>query len=465
MALPAGLGFISEYLTRHGVENLVFDLSLGYSVRDLIERIASWQPDLLGYSMMTFMYHHNYQVIEAVKTTFPELPIVVGGPHVSTCRERVLEECKAINFGITLEGEKTLLELCQGKDPAKIKGLIYRKDNEIIYTGDREFIKDLDTLPFPTYQKFELQKYERAAVIVSSRGCPYSCIYCPVHLAIGRRWRARSPENVVSEFEYWYKQGIRDFSIADDNFTLLPERVFRICDLIEERNLTGLRIGLDNGIRADRVDRKLLTRMKEVGFYRLAFGVEAGNDRILKRLRKNLKIEVLEKVISDACDLGYQVILFFLLGSPGETWSDIEDSVRLMQRYPVYDAKFYNLIPFPNTDLYREIEKNNWFLREPAEYLNCASHFVNEPIFETPELPKEERQRAFIYTNKAVEEHTKIIQQRMKQDLIRRKLADFGLRGPLSRILASLYCSDWFQKLFMERKSIILLKNRLLRGV
>jgi len=117
------------------------------------------------------------------------------------------------------------------------------------------------------------------------------------------------------------------------------------------------------------VDKELLARMNEVGFYYIAYGVEGGNNQILERLHKGEKIETIERAIKDACDLGYRVTLFFLLGSPGEPKADIEDSIRLATKYPMYDVRFYNMIPFQNTKLYEWVSHNNYFRKDPLQFI------------------------------------------------------------------------------------------------
>ena len=457
--LQAGLGYISEALLKAGISNIIADMRFNYSRRQLLNKIASYAPDLIGVSMMTFKYSHSYFILEEIKRCFPNIPIVAGGPHLSTMREEVLKQCSAIDYGIVLEGEQTIIELCQGKNLEDIKGLIYRcQDGKIAYTGDRQFIKTLDDLPFPTYRQFSLNLYERFIPIISSRGCPYSCIYCPVHLAIGRRYRYRSPENIALEIEFWYRKGFRRFGFADDNFTLLPERVYQLCDEIEKRRLTGLNLSCSNGIRADRVSKDLLKRMKQVGFRELAFGVEAGNDKVLKRLNKSESIATIKKSIGDACDLGYEVTLFFLLGSPGETWSDIQDSISLATSFPVVDVKFYNLIPFPNTELYRWVKANNLLLREATEYLNDASHFVNQPIFQTAELSYRQRRAAWLYANKAVKRHCR----QNKARSVQKKIEDsLGIKGHLGAGLAKLWCTDVVQNHLLSLKMVRRFKERL----
>lgn len=448
--LPAGLGYVSEALNRAGIENMVFDFGLGHTFSDLQHYIWEFRPDLIGLGMMSFRHKQTYRLIEDIRLDFPQVTIVVGGPHLSTLREQVLEDCSAVDFGITLEGEETLVELCQGITPTReIKGLLCRESSgHISYAGDRPFMTDLDGNSFPTYTRFELNRYPLHRSIVTSRGCPYSCIYCPARLSIGTAFRYRSAGSVADEFEYWHRLGVRDFDIADDNFTLQRERVLEICDELEGRDITGLMISCGNGVRADKVDRALLKRMKEVGFYYLAFGVEAGNDNVLQRLKKNQRIENIEQAIADACELGYRVTLFFLIGSPGETKSDVEDSIRLATKYPVYDVRFYNLIPFPGTELYEWVKQHGYFLRE--DYLNDASHWVNEPIFETPELNRKQRRDLYNYASRVVGFHTLPVKREFHIQSTVERFEALGFPERVSEVLSQIYWSGPFYRCFRQ---------------
>jgi len=463
LPLQAGLGYISQMLDRNGVENSVCDMRFGYGSSDIKEKILEYRPDLIGVSMMTFRYLHTYAIISDIKDAFPSIPIVAGGPHISTLRENALRECPAIDYGVILEGEETIMELCRGEELSKIKGLIYRGDDgEVLLNQDRRFIGDLDGIHFPEYRRFEMHKCERLIPIVSSRGCPYECIYCPVQAAIGKKYRMRNSGNVVDEMEFWYEKGFRRQGFADDNFTISQPRIYEICDEIEERGMTGLRLGCSNGVRADRVDRKLLARMREVGFYELAFGVEAGNDRVLERLHKSEKIEVIRRAIEDACELGYEVTLFFLLGSPGETWSDIEDSVDLVLSYPVVSAPFYNLIPFPNTELFEWVEERGYLLKSPEEYLNDASHWENEPVFETPELPYEKRKKAWAWANRVAEGHCR----KNKRRAVKAKLeGSLGIKGLPGDLFSHVWCSDLVQNRFLANRAMRKLRDRVMQRV
>lgn len=390
----SGVGCLSEFLSKHGIETAVFDFRLGHTLKDLYARIREFEPDLIGFTMVSYGYHLFYDIVKQTQNLKNkeklDYKIVIGGPHVSTIRSQVLKECEA-DFAVKLEGEFTLLELCQGTDPSYIKGLIYREGDKIVENDDRAFIKNLDEVPFPTHEKIELKRYARQIPIVTSRGCPFRCIFCPIRVTMGRVWRARSAENVVEEIKYWYDRGYRYFDIDDDNFTLDKNRVYKICDMIEGANLRGLTLTTENGIRADLVDKSLLKRMREVGFQEIAFGIEAGNDKVLQRIKKGMSTKKIEESIRDACELGFDVGLFFMVGHPGETQSDVEDSFRLALKYPVSYVFFYNIIPFLGTELHDFLKSNNYLLIDPKEYLGKIAHFENVPIFETPELPAKER--------------------------------------------------------------------------
>lgn len=391
-----GLGYIAEWLVAHGIEYDVIDMNLGHGVKGLKRKIQTFQPDLIGMSLLTMQYKLFYSILADIKREFPNVPIVVGGPHVTIMRDRVLRECPAIDYGVVHEGEHTLLELCQGDDPAGILGLLRREGDDVAYLGDRPFEMDLDTLPWPRYERFELSRYIPEAEIYSSRGCPHDCIFCPNRL-ISPVYRSRSAEKVVEEMAYWYAKGHRQFNFDDDNFNMNRERVFDICDGIEAAGLKDVTIRCSNGIRADRCDREMLARMKEVGFRYLAFGADAGNNRMLEIVKKGETIEQIEEAVKAATDLGYDVKLLFVVGTPYETREDVEDKVRLSRRYPVQDAHFYNIIPYPGTELFDWIGENKLFLKDPEEYLNDVSCLENTPVFETPELRAKDRIELYRY--------------------------------------------------------------------
>lgn len=441
---PAGLGYISQALEDHGINHDCIDLLLDYSIADLIDKIKEFKPDLVGFSMFTLGHARAYQLIEEIKSKAGEFDVVVGGPHVSTLREQVLKDCPAIDFGVVMEGEETLIDLADDCPVEKIPGLIRRQGEQVIYNGNRRPISDLDNFRFPRYEKFERDRYMlKEILLLSSRGCPYRCTYCAACLVVGRKVRMRKAESVVDEIAYWYERGYRRFNFGDDNFTFYGKRVYEFCDQIEARGFKDLDLRCGNGIRADRVDRRLLERMRNVGFRYIAFGVEAGNNKVLAELKKGERIETIEQSIKDACDLDYDVSLFFLLGSPGETWADIEDSFHLATKYPVMDVRFYNLIPYPHTELFDWVCNHNYFIRQPDDYLNDASVFINEPIFATPELSAQDRIEAL--------KQAETIRKQVLRTAMERRLRRFGVFGKMG---ARVFSTDLGLEIIRHNKSV-----------
>jgi len=448
--LPGGIGYIAEALKSEGIEYDVMDMDLGYKFKDLIKKILSFKPELIGMSLMSLGYKKNYEILRKIKRKFPSIDIIVGGPHVSTIKEEVLKGCKEIDLGVIREGEQTMVELCKGRDLEKIKGLMFRKNGKVFYTGDREFISDIDSLKFPKYEKFKFEKYrlirrdKRLTIpLITSRGCPYSCIYCASHLVLGKKFRYRNAKNVVDEIDYWYQKGIKDFKIVDDDFSLKKDRVYEICDEIEKRKLLGLRLSCDNGIRADRVDKDLIKRMKDIGFYRLDFGVEGGNNKILKNLKKGEKIETIEKAIRDSCEAGYEIELTFLIGSPGETWSDFNDSINLALKHPISSAIWYHIVPYIGTELYSWLKERGYLLKDWEDFLNICSRRRNQPIFVTPELSFKDRKKAWKYSRR--------IMRKLTTASTKRKLKNLG---PLRYMIAYAYGSFLLRNLFVGKKFV-----------
>jgi radical SAM superfamily enzyme YgiQ (UPF0313 family) len=452
---PVGLGYIAENLAYNDIAYDMVDMGFNYRTKNVLQKIEEFGPDLLGVTMMSFMYLKTHQLIGEIKRTFPHIHVVIGGAHGSCYREKALDLCPDIDYVITFEGDEAIVDLCQGLPLNEIKGLIYRNtDDQIIYNGDRKFIQDLDKIPFPRYDKFELSKYIFNDIdISSSRGCPHRCTFCSVKMVAGRQLRFRSADNVVDEIAYWYERGYRKFNFVDDNFTFKYDRVYAICDEIEKRGFNDLKITNANGIRADRADRDLLKRMREIGFYYIGFGVECGNDKILKNIKKGEKMAQIREAIETACDLGYDVVLNFLIGSPGEAWEDIEDSVALALEYPVMDVRFNNITPTPRSELFDWLEEKSYFVQTPEQYLNNVTSWSYEPVYFTPELSVEEKRRALLYTRK-------IRKQVLKKAFIR-KMKRLGPLTPLAKLAAPIVVSDHFMNAMMYSPALLRIAERI----
>lgn len=438
-----GQGYIAQTLAEKGIEYDILDMNLGYKFKHLQKKIETFQPDLVGMSLLTLEYKKFYRLLSMIKEYNPRIKTVVGGPHVTIFKEKVMRDCPAIDYGVCYEGELPLVELCQGEHPDdQIKGLMSRNNGSVSYPGDREFLSNLDELPFPRYEKFELKKYIPEVEIYSSRGCPHECIFCPNRI-INPCFRVRSPNHVVDEMEYWYDKGYRQFNFDDDNFNKEMDRVYEICDEIERRGLKNLFIRCSNGIRADKTDKALLTRMKEVGFNYIAFGADSGNNKMLKLNKKGERIEDIEQAVKNASELGYNLKLLFVVGTPGETREDVEDDVRLAMKYPLQDVHFYNIIPYPGTELYEWVKKNNRFLKKPEDYLNEVTFNQVDPIFDTPELSADDRIALFKYLAG--------VRKQVHKNAVQRMFKRIPLIGYFAKYIVS---TDLFLKLFYQSFSI-----------
>lgn len=347
--LPVGLGFIARSLENVGFKYEVIDLNID-TKEYLMSRISETNSQFLGISMLSYRCKESYKLLQNVKYHWPQLKIIAGGPHITANREVVLMDCPAIDVGVVGEGEIAITEIIRGDPLTTIRGLLYREDAAVRFTGEREYIVDLDTLLFPTYDGFKLEKYGKTMPLHSSRGCPYRCIFCGAPRIMGKKWRRRSAQNMVEEVKYWYGKGYQDFYFSDSNFVVDKARVASFCEEIVESTL-HVSFTAD-GLRADHVDRIILEKMHCAGFTNITFGVESGSNKILQNLKKGETRENIEAAISAATDLGFIVTLFFLIGSPGEDGDDIRQSFDLARKYNVARVYFFNLTPIPGTEFY-----------------------------------------------------------------------------------------------------------------
>lgn len=437
--MPSGIGYIAQALHENSIEYEYFDMRIDDSFSKLQRRLKLFGPDLIGFSMSSLGYKRTYSMLTKIKELMPAVKMVVGGYHPTTLKEKVLEGCSAVDFAVVADGEQTIIELCRETRPlADIKGVVYRNGETVIFTGERAPVKNLDELSFPKYVNFDLKQYSKQIPIISSRGCVFHCTFCP-NGYLARSYRTRSVGNFVDEIEYWYRQGIRQFAIDDDNFTLDKNRTLEICDEIETRGFKDLFIRCSNGIRADTIDRELMLALKKAGVREVGFGVETGSERILQTLKKGESLEQIESAIRLACELGFDVKLFFLVGTPFETPEDIEKSIDLARKYPVSLVNFNNPIPYPGTEMFDYLESNKLFVVPPEDYIDTITPDDNIPVFETPFLHVDERKQ-LLKRCRAVEKEI------FKESVYRM----FSKHRVIAVLLKQLFVYDLFEKLFFE---------------
>ena len=360
---PMGLLYIATHALRasegrYRIEVLDTQVE-GVGYDRLREIFLDKRPDVVGVSCMTFLLVDALKVARLAKQTLPGVHVVIGGTHPTIYPEEMVSqpEVDSIVMG---EGEITFTELlaalAAGKPLSGIPGLGHKENGRPVLNAPRDFITDLDALPFPDRELLPHKKYynllggsrEIMTSLLTSRGCPHNCVFCTVK--DGRLCRMRSPENVIEEIEFCLARGITDFDIIDDTFTIHRKRVMSIAGRIIDK---GLKITMDIRARVDQVDEEMLETLSRAGVTRIRFGVESGNPRILKNLRKGITLDQVRNAFRMARNVGMTTFAYFMLGSPGETAAEIEESIRFAREIDPDFVQFLITTPFPATDLYR----------------------------------------------------------------------------------------------------------------
>jgi anaerobic magnesium-protoporphyrin IX monomethyl ester cyclase len=396
-----GLGYLGAILEKNRYEVDVIDCQvLKLSYKDFRIEIGKHRPDIVGLTSTTLTYLSALRLARIVKEVLPDCLIFIGGPHVTFWDKEALEECPALEVIIRREGEYTLLELVQkveeGKDFSDVLGITYRKEGKIVKNPDRPYIEDLDSLPFPARHLWpmeKLRKYEDILYLAASRGCVFWCEFCATVRMHGRKFRMRSPKNIVDELEFLYKTyGITNFTFCDDAFTVDPERTKELCKLIIDRNL---KIKWNCGTRIDMLTRDLLISMREAGCVSVWSGVESGSQTVLDAMHKGITTEQTLRVYCWIRELGLKPVPNVILGFPGETKESAWETIKFVEKISPDEVGFYNIAtPFPGTPLYDSVKERGWLRVTDFDKYDTVT-----PIFETPWLSMEElrhiREQAF----------------------------------------------------------------------
>jgi radical SAM superfamily enzyme YgiQ (UPF0313 family) len=395
---PLGLLYIAAALERAGDSEVRFlDASAaGFGQEEIEREIAAFAPDVVGVQMMTFTSVDAYQTVVTAKKVDPNIFVVVGGPHPNIFPRETLMKPE-IDCVVLGEGERTMPALVKrlasgSRNLSGLAHVAWRGPNGY-ECGTPDKIEDLDSLPFPARHLLDLDryytiigKYKRMTTLVSSRGCPYRCLFCD-RAYWGKLYRKRSPANVADEIEACMKLGIEEFDFQDDTFTIDRNRAMAICDEILAR---GLKIHWDVRARINTMDEELMIRLKEAGVYRIHYGIEAGTPEIIKVLRKEIDLEEAVRIFRMTRRHGIESLAYFIIGSPSETRGHILRTIDYIKRLDPDYLHIGILTPFPSTDLYSQglesgfIPSDYW--REFAEHLDPS--FI--PPFWEEHLRREE---------------------------------------------------------------------------
>ncbi|MDQ7823947.1 MAG: radical SAM protein [Candidatus Eremiobacteraeota bacterium] len=335
----------------------------------LAQIVKDYGPDFIGFRGVSRDAVFMADMVKMMRYLVPGAVLVGGGPHVSAAREKVMKDAP-LDYAVYSEGElalPALIDAIEGGGAFQdVPNLIWRdKDRNIVVNPLGPYVSDLDRLPMPSWelldheQYFAMNYYPQVPInlnarrelvsIMTSRGCPYQCIFC--HNIFGKKFRARSPGNVVDEIEHLYKNfGIRQFDFRDDIFNLDKQRVLSICELIIERGL-DLRFSFPNGLRADIMDEELVLAMKKAGLYRLNYALETASPRLQRMTKKNINLEKLRAIMRFTSAQGILTNLFVMLGFPTETREEMMMTVEFSLDPALDFIHTFTVNPFEGTEM------------------------------------------------------------------------------------------------------------------
>ncbi len=379
---PLGILYVAAHVLAHSRHDVkVIDAQVeGLSYPELRGRIASAQPDIVGVAAMSFTMIDVLETVALAKAACPAAPVVLGGPHVHLFPDETIQ-LPGVDYLVLGEGEATFTSLLEHIDDPKrlrqLKGIVFRDRDEIVNTGPPEVLDDLDGIPFPARHLVPYRQYSSlltvgqvVTTLMTSRGCPFRCSFCDrPHL--GKRFRARCPNNVVDEIAECAQMGIREFLIYDDTFTINRQRVIEICDELRKRKLD---IGFDIRAHVDTMDEQMLAELKAAGCQGIHYGIEAGSPAILRNLNKRINLDRAREVFEATRKADIPILAYFMIGNPGETAADIRTTFEVMRGLNPDYVHLTILTPFPGTPVYSEalsrglVDTDVWreFAAEPS---------------------------------------------------------------------------------------------------
>jgi anaerobic magnesium-protoporphyrin IX monomethyl ester cyclase len=346
---PLGILFIAAVLEKNNfpVRVTASDV-LQLKKNDILLAISEYDADIIGLSITTENRFEIFDLLKTIKTAFPEKLLVVGGPHATMAGLDMITNISAIDLAVIGEGERTILEIAAWHDAgadrrelARIKGIMFRRDGQPVFSGPRPMIENLDPLPFPAKHLIPMDQYDfrwpvhdqllRATNIITSRGCPFNCNFCPTPFTWGRQVRGYTPQRVVDEIR-WNRDnyGAEVLWFFDDTFNYNIKRTEELCRLIIKDKI-GIRFVAE--VRIDILSYDLLALMREAGVQYISFGVEAGSERVRRDIiHKNITNAQVFQTVDWARQLDIKATAFFIFSHPTETWAEARESLGIIDQ-------------------------------------------------------------------------------------------------------------------------------------
>lgn len=363
--MPLGICYIAAVLENMGHEIKLIDASVEeMSIIDVVEEVKKWKPDIVGTTSTTPIYAATRMILEKVKKSDPNIITILGGFHITALPERTMQECVEADYGVVGEGEETIRELIEcienKTNPQDVKGIIYRdEEGKHHLTSPRPPITDLDKIPHPARHLLKMDRYVWSVQnkgfvpvtsILTQRGCPFACIFCGVQTMFPGKARYRNMTDIMDEIEGVVKKhNVKHIMFCDDTLTLNQKKVEQMCKEIKERDL---KFTFEGYTRANTVTPELLKKLREVGLVRLSFGVETGNEHIMKAIKKGVKLEDITQAYKWCHEEGIETRCSIMIGHPFETKETIEQTIAFTNSLKCYQAYINITTPYPGSELY-----------------------------------------------------------------------------------------------------------------
>jgi radical SAM superfamily enzyme YgiQ (UPF0313 family) len=363
---PLGVGYLAASLEARGHQAALVDaVAEQLDVAAAAAAVAALHPDMVGISSFTTLTPNDaYAIARAVREALPNIPIIMGGPHVTSFARTILHECPEVDVLVPGDGEGVLADVVdrmeRGESYRDVPGILYRDDaGEVVATPAAEVVKDIDRFPHPARHIYKHDLYcplpslstrRPVTSMITSRGCPWArCRFCYQGGEYASPYRRRSPENVIDEMRLLAKEhGIRNIVFWDDNFCFLPKWIERFCDLLDAEKLDIIWSVLS---RVNTISPEMLRRMKKSGCYSIQFGIESGHTGILDLVNKGHTLDQCRQAVKWAKQAGLDTRAFFVLGFPTETPAMSEETIRFACELNIDYAIFFSYHVQPGTSL------------------------------------------------------------------------------------------------------------------
>jgi radical SAM superfamily enzyme YgiQ (UPF0313 family) len=365
---PLGICYLSSVLKKGGHTTKIVDAEIeSKNINDIIFDINKFKPDLIGFTSTTPLFSATKKMAERMKMRM-DIPIVIGGPHVTVLPDGIITSDGPFDFAICGEGEGPMLKLvnCLSNDKNtlnEIKGLIYKDRNgKVVRNMLISHIKEIDTIPWPDRESLMLDRYnwgvpgrgiKRFTTLMTDRGCPFSCTFCSAHTVMGKKMRYRNITDVVDEIDYLVnKLKITHISFVDDTLTLNRTRVIQMCQEVIKRKIS---FTWEGWTRANTIDDELVQMMRRAGFVRVSFGIESGSEKILEKIKKGVKLNDIVSGYRIMKKYGVETRGSVMLGHPYETRETINETLQFIKDLKDCDQMYINIAtPYPGTKLYHQ---------------------------------------------------------------------------------------------------------------